>query len=208
MFSRLHCWSQSTPSKWICERWRNRVSAAPAVEPSSSVCDGAAPKQKQQQLHAETLVAVNAKRALLDQKGPRAPGKLRLRRTRDSHVIHGARNGGSSRLLPLYKYYGYSIHMCRPIQGKDRRKQNVRLGEWAMIVKRVGRDFSGLDRPPNECHPPPLHSNRILLFYFALADSGTRDRRNLPSTHTQTIHCNATTHALECSSPQKAPYSS
>lgn len=65
-----------------------------------------------------------------------------------------------------------------------------------------GRDFSGLDRPPSRNSHTPTN-NRIHSFYFALADSGTQDRRNLPSTHTQTIHCNATTRCQMQQAPKK-----
>lgn len=82
----------------------------------------------------------------------------------------------------------------------------MRLHEWAIeIVKWVGGTFQALDRPPSRNTHHPYHmNNRIHSFLLcALADSGTQDRRNLPSTHTQTIHCNATTRCQMQQAPKK-----
>lgn len=97
----------------------------------------------------------------------------------------------SSRLCLCTNIMDIQFTCAGPVKGRTGEKQNVRLDEWAMIVKWVGRDFSGLDRP--------LQRTGFILFYFALADSGTQDRRNLPST--QTIHCNATTHVVRVQQP-------
>ena len=69
--------------------------------------------------HAETLaLAVSAKGPFLDQTGTRAqPGNCAWGERRLTGSPWRPQRQQFTP-LPLYKYYGYSIHMCRPSQGK------------------------------------------------------------------------------------------
>lgn len=156
-------------------------------------------------------MAVNAKGPFLDPTGTKAAGKLRLGRTGELTCNPWCPQRPAVRApLPLYKYYGYSIHMCRPIQGKGQEKTECEIRRCGLLIvmKWVGRDFSGPDRPPSKANPPsPYITTGFILFYFALADSGTQGLPQSTKYPDYPLQRNHTCSKVQAA-PRRRPYSS
>lgn len=98
---------------------------APAVGSSCLVCACWKAARQNGAARMQRRLAVSAKGPFLDQTGTRAqPGNCAWGRIGDSHVVHGARNGSSSRLCLCTNIMDIQFTCAGPVKGRQEGKQN------------------------------------------------------------------------------------